>query len=1064
MFRIHLFGEFRIENDQGQPLKLGIRKAQLLLAHLLLHPGQLRPRERLVDLFWPESEEAKAERSLNQTIYVLRNLLEPKGTPKGAYLITKQRAVQFNSDSDVWVDIHEFESLLKKSEQATAQEQIELLNQATSLYQGDLLEGSYDDWCLEARESFRTLYINGLKTLIDHHASQNEFDVAIDYAKQSLSKDPFQEETHRQLMYLYSASGDRASALRQYQELKQMLRDELEVEPLPETIALYEEIKGRSATSKLDELVQQIQPLQTQALGSIFVNRAEELTQFAQAWTSMSSGQGQAIWISGEAGVGKSRLVQECLNYAKRQQAVTIKGRCYEMEGALPYQPLIEAIRNSLSRLPEKVLLQVPERAVCELLKLVPEFEKTFPALEPSTILEAPEQERSRLFQAVVQFFSVISKHQPLILFLDDLQWVDDSTLQFAHYLTRNLSGLPMLFLAVYRDVEVNENHPLFPTLQHLTRDHLIQHWQLQPLNVEDTSSLVEGLLNTDQLQAFSQSIYSESKGLPFFTEELVKSLIESGMLTRNEQGQWQSTTDQIPETAVPSSIRALVGTRLRRLNRNSRQVLEIAATVGKSFTFDLMLQTMGPWQVELMKPIEELLWARFLFEENGRYQFNHDLVRQVIYEDLPPERCRQFHLRLGETLEEIYEDDPRNVVILGDIAQHYHKANKTRKALEYALKAGQQIWYKTYAKDEALHLYLRAVELAESLKAKDKQMLAYKGLGEIYATTDEYEKGLEYSTKALDLSESDEERTDIYCTIARVYHYQQDIEQALAYCQKALDELGAASDSLQAAKAYGYASSFLNWLSRFDESIDYCEKALGILGKHPNENLKVLVLSQLGHAHSGNGNDEQALDYLTEAAKLSEKIGDPESIIQSFFRLAIAHYNKGDLDEAISSWSKSLNTIEAIGDRHRDEAIMHNWLTLTYMRHGDFEQALNHAEKQLEKNSIAQETVSIANSYGMLGCLYDETKQAEKSKQCFKKAIELAPENGRMHQGVILSYLCMNKAEKAIEWLENSEDFLETRQIQHLNSCPIFTPAFEIFRISEAFQTLLKNQIKSTE
>lgn len=1059
MFHIHLFGEFCIEDDQGQPLKLGIRKAQLLLAHLLLHPGQLRPRERLVDLFWPDAEEAKAERSLNQTIYVLRNLLEPKGTPKGAYLITKQRAVQFNSDSDVWVDIHKFESLLKKSDQATDQEQIELLNQATALYQGDLLEGSYDDWCLEARESFRTLYINGLKTLIDHHAAQNEFDVAIDYAKQSLSKDPFQEETHRQLMYLHSASGDRAAALRQYQELEQMLQDELEVEPLPETIALYEEIKGRSATSKLDELVQQIQPLQTQALGSIFVNRTEELTQFAQAWTSMTSGQGQAIWISGEAGVGKSRLVQECLDYAKRQQAITIKGRCYEMEGALPYQPLIEAIRNSLSRLPEEVLSQVPERAVCELLKLVPEFEQTFPALNPSTILEAPEQERSRLFQAVVQFFSVISTHQPLILFLDDLQWVDDSTLQFAHYLTRNLSGLPMLFLAVYRDVEVNEDHPLYPTLQHLTRDHLIHHWQLQPLNVEDTSSLVEGLLNTDQLQTFSQSIYSESKGLPFFTEELVKSLIEAGTLTQDEQGRWQSNTDQIPETAVPSSIRALVGTRLRRLNRTSRQVLEIASTVGKSFTFDLMLQTMGPWQVELMKPIEELLWARFLYEENGRYQFNHDLVRQVIYGDLPPERCRQFHLRLGETLEEIYEDDPRNVSILGDIAQHFHKASKTKKALEYALKAGQQIWHKTYAKDEALHLYLRAVELAESLEAKDKLMLAYKGLGEIYATTDEYEKGLEYSTKALDLSDSDEERTDIYCTIARVYHYQQNIEQALAYCQKALDELGDASDSLQAAKAYGYASSFLNWLSRFDESIDYCEKALGILEKHPNENLKVLVLSQLGHAHSGSGNDEQALDYLTEAAKLSRKIGDPESMIQSYFRLALAHFNNHNLDEAVDAWTSALKTLQNIGNRHGDEAIMYNWLTMALMRKRDFEQALGHAGKYLEKSMIVEKTESTASAFGILGCLYDALDMPEKSDEAFEKASQLSPKNGKVHQGMIIAYLCMDMAEKASDSLASCKDFLEAHQIQYLNTCPAYTPAFEIFRKNKLFKELVAKQ-----
>jgi len=1057
MFRIHLFGEFSIQDKQGNPLKLTIRKAQLLLAYLLLNPGQLKPRERLVDLFWPDSDEAKAERSLNQTLYVIRNLLEPKGTPKGTYIITKQRAVQFNLDSDFWVDIHEFETLIKAGDYQSGDEKVNVLEQALTLYSGDLIEGSYDDWCLEARESFRTLYLNALKGLVEQHIADNNFSAALNHATQSLAKDPYQEETYRQLMFLHNANGDRAAALNQYQELEKMLTEELDIEPLPETTALYEEIKGRSDSSQINQIVKQTQSLQTHELGSPFVDRTEPLQQFAQAWNTITDGQGQAIWISGEAGVGKSRFVNECLLYASEKEAFTLTGRCYEMEGALPYQPLIESIRNALSKLPENVIEGISERALMELVKIVPEFQNLFPELEPSSLLESPDQERSRLFQALHQFFQKISEYKPIIFYFDDLQWVDDSTLQFVHYLVRHLSEMKVLLLAVYRDAEVDEDHHLFATLQHLTRDHLIQNLKLAPLNAEDTESLVQGLLNNTALETFSQSIYEESKGLPFFTEELVKSLIEAGILVYDDQGQWHTELDQIPQSAVTTGIRALVSTRLRRLNRNTRQVLELAAVIGKSFTFDLLLKVMGPWQVELLKPIEDLLWSRFLHEDDGNYQFHHDLVRQIIYEDIAPERCRQYHLRLAESLEEILTEEPYLKDYLGDIAHHFHRAKKLKKALDYSMKAGLFIWQSTYAKEESLHFLNRALELSDMMEDEQSQMRTQKILGEIYSTTDEHEKGMELSLQALAICGDIHERTDIYCTIARVHHYQQNINEALSYCQKALDELGDQATSPQAAKAYAYAGGFLNWLSRFEESINYCEKASEILKSHPNKNLHTLILSQLGHAHSGLGNNEEALNFLSEAASLAEKAGDREAMSQAFFRLAIANFNHGNLDESIHAWAKTLKTLQAIGNRIGDEAIMFNWLTFANMRQGDLEQALIYAQQQLEKNQLVERTESVASSYGMLGSLLDATGDESAAQAAFSQSLELAPDNGKVYQGIIMSYLYMDMADQALNWLEKGQEFLEARQIQHLNTCPIFTPAFATLRQAGGFQSLVK-------
>ena len=615
-------------------------------------------------------------------------------------------------------------------------------------------------------------------------------------------------------------------------------------------------------------------------------------------------------------------------------------------------------------------------------------------------------------------------------MILDDVQWVEASTLEFVHFLIRQLPRMPVLLMAIYREGEVDEDHALYGVLQHLTRNDLIHHWMLQPLNAQETEALVHGLLNTDALESVGASVYEESKGMPFFAEELVKSLIEAGALTADADGQWQAQGTRLADDVVPSSIRALVGTRLRRLNRSSKQVLELASVIGRSFSFDLLLEVMGRWQGELLKPVEDLLWARFLEETEGRYRFQHDLVRQVIYQDLSPERKRQFHLRVAETLESKYEgapNDPVNAALPGELTTHYTEAHKPKKALVYMLEAGRHAWFNTYAKEESLRLYQRALDLAESLNDQNKLMQAYKGLGEILSSTDEHDQGIEYSQKALALCDDPQERAEIHCAIARGHHYKQDIEQALASCEQALAELGDAADTLQAARVYSYAGNFLNWLLRYDESIEQGKHALDILEKHKEDSLKTLVLSQLGHAHSGMKDYDDASDYLMQAIQLAEKSGDLNAILQASFQLAIANYNSNKLHDAVFAWEKALEAVQSMGNRLVEEAIIFNWLAFTHMRLGKLEQALDFAKLQLEKNEIAQREEGIAHSQGILGCLHDVLKKPKLAKGAFNKALELSPEDGRVFQGIIISYLYLEQLDKALDWLDKSESFFKT-------------------------------------
>ncbi|MBI3659567.1 AAA family ATPase, partial [Candidatus Acetothermia bacterium] len=524
MLRISLLGEFRLENAAGQRLPLTSRKLEWLFAYLVLHPTT-HPRDRLAGQFWPDSEQDKANRSLRQALYILRPVIEPEDSARGIYLYASQTTVQFNKESPHWLDVKEFETLVKESEALAGTEKAQRLQAAVSLYHGDLLDGCYEDWCLEARGYFRELYLKALQQLVLHHTEQKAYAQAIGYAKQILAKNPLHEEMHRHLMYLYYASGDRNAALHQYHECESILKTELNIEPLPETKDLFREIEQQTSLVQLEALASRARELirRYPELSVPFVGRTEESQQFTLAWDKASQGQGQTFFMAGEAGVGKSRLAQEWLNFASTHGGWVLSGRCYEIEGKLSYQPIVEALRSGLSQITAESLGRISPIWMSEVIKLVPELGEKIPSLQPSAPLAMPLQERNRLFEGLYQFFLSLSQEKPLLLFFDDLQWADESTLEFIHYLVRKLPSHKLFLLGTYRVEEVTEEHPLWKQLQHLQRDYLMTQLSLAPLQAEDLGKLLYGMLKSGELGELGQWVYERSKGIPFFAVELIK-------------------------------------------------------------------------------------------------------------------------------------------------------------------------------------------------------------------------------------------------------------------------------------------------------------------------------------------------------------------------------------------------------------------------------------------------------------------------------------------------------------------------------------------------------------
>ncbi len=1065
MIRIQLLGSFELYDPQGKLIKLPTRKVEALLTYLILSRDRPQARERLAGLLWGESPEDKARLSLRAALHALREALEPEPDQKGKYILFSRANVQFNPQAPCWIDLVQFERLLEEADALQGPERARALQEAIALYRGELLQGIYDEWCLEARDRLNDLHLKALQELVVNHTERKEFEQAVHCAKELLAKNSLLEDVHRQLIYLYFATGNRNAALEQYRTCQRILKEELDVEPLPETQALYREIEARIGLNEPE--AKRVQAAMARdllrrypELGAPFVGRGDELAQLVAGWEAARAGQGRTLCIQGDAGVGKTRLSQELGQYVEKTGGRMLAGRCYELESRMPFHPLTDALRAGLREMALDELTQVSPVWLEQLVKLVPELGERLARAPTQSPLLTPEQERQRLFEGLTQVLLALARQRPLALCLDDLQWADEPTLQFLHYLARRITKEPLLLMGVYRTGEVGEDHPLAQVLQQLQRDDLVQFVELSTLSAADVEALVTGMLKLESskpAETLIGRIRQGSGGNPFFAVELLKSFIESGTLYLDEARNWQIAKEKLATETLPESVRAVVQMRLRRLSHRSRELLNLAATVGRAFEMQLLCQSTGWREEEVLVSLEELLRSSLLVAEKARYNFNHDLIRRVVYMALSAERRRGLHLQVGETLGALHAQHPESNGVVGEIAKHFYEAGQWERALDYALLAGQRTWA-SYAKREAIAFYQMALEMAEKLGNGQALMETYKGLAEIYCYTDKPDEGIQYGLKALDLCTDPEKRADIYCAIATAYQKQRQVDKAWQYCEQAVQTLGPDNQSPAAVRTYYQASSFLNWLLRYDEAIEYCQRGLRIIEKEKLKDASAaltLMYTSLAQAHTGKQDYKQAIEYASKATEMADAAGDLYSIANAFFALGLANYEKGDLDAAIEAWGKSLSASE-IMQAKVNMAHTHDQLSNACIRKGKIDDAIYHEEKLREIWSDLGSPRQVAVANASLSCLYHAKGWDKQAEDALRIAIEDAGEYWAFYTALFWSYVLLGEGEQALQWLERGWVYLEERHLERLKSAPSYTPCFERLRQDPRFKALV--------
>ena len=428
---IRLFGELDLRLGETSLPRLESARAESLLAYLLLHREAAQPRQRIAFLLWPDSTEAQAQTNLRHVLHNLRRALPEADR----YLEVGQRTLRWRADAPFRLDVAAFEEALARADAADAADVPSALRDAVAAYAGDLLEGCYDDWLLEERERLSQRHLEALERLAELLEELGEHAQAIPYAERLLRQDPLREQTYRLLMRLYDARGDRARAVRVYHACTATLERELGVEPSPATREVYEALlpaeSGPAAAG----------PKSGRLTGPALVGRAAERTQLSALWRASEHGRAQLVLVSGEPGIGKTRLVEELRSWCAHRGVLTAEARSYLAEGALAYGPVVAWLRSEALAARRG---RVDRRHLSELGRLLPELAHEH-GLDPPEPLPESEQ-RQRLFDALVR--AIRAPDAPLLLVADDIHWADPETLQFLHYLLRSEPDAPLLVAA----------------------------------------------------------------------------------------------------------------------------------------------------------------------------------------------------------------------------------------------------------------------------------------------------------------------------------------------------------------------------------------------------------------------------------------------------------------------------------------------------------------------------------------------------------------------------------------------------------------------------------------
>ncbi|MBN1657688.1 MAG: tetratricopeptide repeat protein [Anaerolineae bacterium] len=994
---IHLLDNFRLLHDDVPLTGFDSLRLQSFLAYLLLHRTTPQSRSHISFLFWPDSTESQARTNLRKQLYHLRQAL-----PDADYFLHADAStIHWQAKDRFTLDVGELECALDEAEQAKregdAAVQRAALDRAVSLYAGDLLLDCYDDWVLSERERLRVRIVPAIEALAQLLEEERAYEQATRHVQHLLRLDPLHEPAYRRLMRLFSLQGNHASAIRAYQTCAITLEEELGVAPSAATEQLYHDLLELDAPdfrpaagAKVREESLSPWPL---------VGREAVWAQLQAAWAKRPSPPRRLALLGGEAGIGKTRLAEEFAASARRQGIPVAMARCYPGGQSLAYTPVTDWLRSAAL---ERSLHSLDPLWLTEISRVLPEILVERPDLTRPQPMTEPWQ-RQHLFEAMALPF----EQQPLLLLIDDIHWADRETIEWLSYLmhrpSRDEHAPSLLVVATARAEDLPHRQRLQALVDDLRHSYQLSEIELSPLTRDESLTLARAVAGGHISPALAAVLYEETEGNPLFVVETVRAALAGAWDgARNAPLPGESTPRSDTRARLPAAVHSAILSRLAHLSPEAQELAGVAAILGRQFSFDVLLHAAagtGDLTCEdvLVRALDEL-WRRHIVRQSGAtaYDFSHDKIRQVVYDDLSPVRRRHLHRRVAAALSQA---DTHDVDTLsGQIATHFELGGMEREAIDYYRRAAA-VARRIYANEEAVDIYRHLLDSDLSTTIDDDDMCAIMcDLGGVWQLTGDWAAAEAIYRQALAIAEdaatagnagSREMVARCHFSLGNLVRQQGAYDEALQWLSLACEGFEAVGDRHGLVRAL-WAIGEVHWYKGdHGGALQALERQMELAGELDDYRAMSDAAGTMGIVYWSLGEIERSRHFCRRSIEIAEGIDHWWGVGRALITIGNTYHSEGDISAAFTAYEQAFEVASQIGDKQCKSWAVANIGEL-YRAAGQHRAALAHYRHTLQVALEIGETWSVSIALQSMAAASDELRDTARAEDLFHKAIAL--------------------------------------------------------------------------
>jgi DNA-binding SARP family transcriptional activator len=921
--RVSLTGRLEVETDSTtlDATRLPGRQGRVVLAYLVAERDRPVPSEELAEAVWGPTLPPTWRPALRGVVSKVRGFLEALELPADDMLTSSSGCYQLVLPSDTTVDVELAVGEAEAAERAFDAGDLGRAQSAAAaarvLAGRPLLPGQEGPWVERRRAAWHEVLVRALQVLVDVGLADGRGDLAVQSATQLVGLEPFRESAHLRLLRAHAMAGDRGEALRAYDRCRRLLAEELGVDPSPELETAYLELlrAGRTAAPwpkappGLQVPLGQALPSASPSGEEPFVGRGPELARLRAAWAGSRAGKQRLVLVTGEAGIGKSRLAAELATLAERDGATVLFGRCDEQLG-VTYLPVRTALGPYLAACSAERLRGLVGPHGGELARLWPELARRLPDL-PAPARGGPETERYLLFGAVAGLLDAIAAAGPVLLVVDDLHQADAPSLSLLRNLANTHRATSLLLLLIARDDEATRGD-LPGVLADLLRAPGAERVALGGLDPREIAAMAETVLGRPLgpgAEMLARVLGERTGGNPYFVVELLRHLAETNAFAGGDVAR-AAAGPAVDD--VPDSVRLVVGQRLTRLGGAVQELLEAAAVIGHSADLMLLDRAVDLGYDDLVVALAAAVRAKLLDEQPGvpgRYAFHHGIVHDVVYRGIPAARRVLLHHRTGQALEGLGGGQAR----LRELADHFAlgDAGDTAKAVGYAQRAGDQARSQLLY-EEAAYRYRQALAMLDRGGADDQGRRGdlLLALGEAWTSAGQPARATEAYLEAAASARATGSGERLASAALGAggalsfWSLQLDPATAVALLREALAALGEQDVGLRAlllARLAGWLTVTADLSAAEPPDQPLFGQAVELARRHDDPGVLAAVLADRAHALAGKAlghhGPAEALETSAELVHLATRLGDDRLLEAASLPRAEALLAAGDLD-----------------------------------------------------------------------------------------------------------------------------------------------------------------------